>query len=113
MFTGIVRGTAQIGQIQEAEGGKDFTLELSETVGSLHEGQSVALDGVCLTVAEINGRIVRFRVMNESLSKTTLGAKHENDLVNIEPSLTPTDELGGHLVYGHVDGKGTIQTLEQ
>jgi len=112
MFTGIIRGTARIRRIADAEGGKDMEMELGETVGELKEGQSVALDGVCLTVAEISGSAVRFRVMNESLQKTTMGTKAAKDLVNVEPSLTPSDELGGHFVYGHVDGIGTIQNIE-
>lgn len=112
MFTGIVRGTAYITHIREADGGKDWIASLSETIGALHEGQSVALDGVCLTVAEIAEDTVRFRVMNESLSKTTLGHKTEGDRVNIEPSLTPNEELGGHFVYGHVDGIGHIVSLQ-
>jgi len=113
MFTGIVKGTARIEHISEAYGGKDFVLQLSDTVQNLSEGQSVALDGVCLTVAEVIGRTVRFRVMNESLSKTTLGYKQKNDSVNVEPSLTLADEVGGHFVYGHVDGSGTIQNIER
>jgi len=113
MFTGIVQGTARIHAISDADGGRDMHMELAETVGKLDQGQSVALDGVCLTVAEVTGDAVRFRIMNESLQKTTLGSKEVGTLVNVEPSLTPSDELGGHFVYGHVDGIGTIRRLEQ
>jgi len=113
MFTGIVQGTARIHAISDAHGGRDMHMELAATVGKLDPGQSVALDGVCLTVAEVTENAVRFRVMNESLQKTTLGSKEVGTLVNVEPSLTPSDELGGHFVYGHVDGIGTIRRLEQ
>ncbi len=113
MFTGIIRGTARITHIAEADGGRDMEMNLADTVGDLYEGQSVAIDGVCLTVAEVDTPRVRFRVMNESLSKTTLEIKETGDLVNIEPSLTGEDELGGHFVYGHVDDIGRIETIEQ
>ena len=75
-------------------------------------GDSVAVDGVCLTVVEYDQGCLRFDVSRETLLRTLLGSKLNGDLVNLELALLPTSRLGGHFVTGHVDGVGYLESLE-
>ena len=108
MFTGIVAGT---GRIAELEGNDviriviDFAMVSTE---GLEEGASVSVDGVCLTVVDINGKYISFDVIPETLSLTTLGEKIVGNWVNLERALKMGDELGGHLLSGHIMGVGEI-----
>ena len=76
-------------------------------------GASIAVQGVCLTVAEISGDVIAFDVIGETLDKTTLGALKSGDHVNLEPSLRMGDSMDGHIVQGHVDGTARIATVRQ
>lgn len=107
MFTGIVQGVGTIKQIQPKEDGYFFSIE-SSLFPPLKEGASVSIDGVCLTIVEKTGDTARFEVMAETVKKTAFEKKKEGDRVNIEPSLRLGDEMGGHVVMGHVDGVGRV-----
>tara|TARA_B110001452_G_scaffold253324_1_gene243916 strand:+ start:773 stop:1378 length:606 start_codon:yes stop_codon:yes gene_type:complete len=108
MFTGIVAG---MGRICHIEGNDviriiiDFGMVSTER---LIEGASVSVDGVCLTVVEIDGQMVSFDAIPETLSLTTLGEKIEGHWVNLERALKVGDELGGHILSGHILGVGEI-----
>ena len=108
MFTGIVAGT---GRIAELEGNDviriviDFAMVSTE---GLEEGASVSVDGVCLTVVDINDKHISFDAIPETLSLTTLGEKIVGNWVNLERALKMGDELGGHLLSGHIMGVGEI-----
>ena len=108
MFTGIVAGT---GRITELVGNNviriviDFAMVSTE---GLEEGASVSVDGVCLTVVDINEKYISFDVIPETLSLTTLGEKIVGNWVNLERALKMGDELGGHLLSGHIMGVGEI-----
>ncbi len=114
MFTGLVQAT---GTIERAPSG--VRLRWSASHGSwgpadLALGDSVAVDGVCLTVAERLADGFRADVSEETLGRTTLSAKADRRAaVNLEPALRLADRLGGHLVSGHVDGLGTVQAVER
>ena len=108
MFTGIVAGTAEIIKINENNGLRSFSIDLQAFLGDLVIGASVSIDGVCLTVVSINGSIVDFDVIGETLQRTTMSMKKEGDIVNIERSLKFGDELGGHILSGHVMTKARI-----
>lgn len=113
MFTGIVQGKFPIVAIEEKTQLKRLTVELSsEVVSGLKQGASVSVSGVCLTAAEINGNLVSFDVMLETLKKTTLGLLQIGNLVNIERSAKVGDEIGGHNVSGHVTGMAEIVHIE-
>ena len=102
MFTGIVR---EVGRVVTFDDGRlvvDATTEAAP-------GDSVAVDGVCLTV--VDGGRLAFDLVPETLSRTTLGGLRPGDGVNIEPALRAGDPLGGHYVQGHVDGVGTIRSV--
>ncbi len=103
MFTGIVQGTGRLLAKQRIGGGMAFDLEAGFELSDPEEGESIAVNGVCLTAYEIKGRRFRVDVSPESLSRTTLGSLNVGDTVNMERALQLSDRLGGHLVSGHVD----------
>ena len=108
MFTGIVAGTGEISSIA----GEDvirFVIDFSTvSTDGLVTGASVSVDGVCLTVVEIDSPKISFDAIPETLQKTTLGTKQVGDSVNLERALKMGDELGGHLLSGHIMGMGKI-----
>lgn len=109
MFTGLVQA---VGWIQRR--GSGVVVEGCAPFGPLSLGDSVAVDGVCLTVADCVGEGFRADVSEETLGRTTLGRKSERGAaVNLEPALRLSDRLGGHLVSGHIDAVGHVQAIEE
>ncbi len=108
MFTGIVTGTAPILRIDEGEGFRKITVELGDFLDGLETGASVSLDGVCMTVVSIDSGMVAFEAISETLDRTTLSERSEGDLLNVERSMRLGDELGGHILSGHVMGTAEI-----
>ncbi len=108
MFTGIVE---ERGRVIEA-GPARIVIEASVVDRDADIGASIAVNGVCLTVVERSGGKLAFDVSPETRSRTALGALHEGDPVNLERPVTLTTRLGGHLVQGHVDGVGTVRSIE-
>ena len=107
MFTGLVQA---MGRIQRR--GNGLLVEGADPFGPLSLGDSVAVDGVCLTVAECVGEGFRADVSEETLERTTLGRKAERGgAVNLEPALRLSDRLGGHLVSGHIDAVGEVMAV--
>jgi len=114
MFTGLVeaRGTVQL--LEQSGSSIDLTLEISELItNDAHIGDSVAINGCCLTVVEISAGSLKFQAGSETLAKTNLGQLSEGDQVNIERPLAANARLGGHFVQGHVDGVGSIQSIDR
>ena len=108
MFTGIIAGT---GQLTSISGDDVIRIQIdfsTVSTNGLETGASVSVDGVCLTVVEINTSVVSFDLIPETLEKTTLGEKEVGDNVNLERALKMGDELGGHLLSGHIIGVGEI-----
>ena len=105
MFTGIVQGLGTIKSIEEGNGITTFSIACPDTQ-NLAIGASVAIDGVCLTATSIKDKLVTFDVIPETLERTTLGERVVDDEVNIERSLRYGDEVGGHLLSGHIIGRG-------
>lgn len=111
MFTGIVQSTAPVVSLSDKQGIRRLELQCdTELVRDLKTGASVAVDGVCLTVVANKEGKVSFDVIGETLSLTTLGQLQVSDRVNIERSLRYGDEVGGHILSGHVDAR--VQLLE-
>jgi len=108
MFTGIVLGKVPIIDIIDKGDVTAFTVDLSGFDEGLEIGASVSIDGVCLTVTEINNSIVSFDVIQETLSRTTLGDLEVDSIVNYERSLKFGDEIGGHLLSGHIIATGLV-----
>ncbi|MBU0946383.1 MAG: riboflavin synthase [Proteobacteria bacterium] len=103
MFTGIVAGIGRLLARHSAGGGMAFDLEAGFELNNPVEGESIAINGVCLTAYHIQGPKFTVDVSPESLSRTTLGALSVGSLVNMERALQLSDRLGGHIVSGHVD----------
>ena len=107
MFTGIVQGLGTIKAIDEGDGITTFSVLCPDTQ-DLAIGASVAIDGVCLTATSIEGELVTFDIIPETMERTTLGERGVGDEVNIERSLRYGDEVGGHLLSGHIIGRGLV-----
>jgi riboflavin synthase len=112
MFTGLVEALGGIVSL-EAKGEQARLLISIPFVGELALGDSVAVNGCCLTVAEISGGMVAFDVLAQTLRVTSLGKLSEGSIVNLERALRVGDRLGGHFVQGHVDAVGEIVSLEK
>jgi riboflavin synthase len=112
MFTGIVQKVGIVKSLQRRAQSAELKLEIGEFAEDVKVGDSVMVDGVCLTVTELNELLVCFDVGTETLAKTTLGGLRKNDPVNIELAMRPDDRFGGHFVSGHIDGTGTISVIE-
>jgi riboflavin synthase len=102
MFTGIIERTLRVNAVSDAPHFRRVSLEMPWV--DVKHGESVAINGCCLTVAEIDGNQLRFDVIAETLDKTNLGSLQPGDRVNAERSLRVGDHLDGHFVQGHVDG---------
>lgn len=108
MFTGIVRECAPVLEKKIDRRGARFKLESSRVGPSLGVGDSVSVDGVCLTVVEVGPGYFSVEVTPETLKRSTLGQRRPGETVNLEPPARLSDFLGGHLVQGHVDGVGEV-----
>lgn len=105
MFTGIVR---ELGKVEAFDGSR-LVVEAPATSAAI--GDSIAIDGVCLTVVERNESSYAFDVVGETLSRSTLGGLAAGARVNVEPALRAGEPLGGHMVQGHVDGVGRVRSI--
>jgi len=104
MFTGIIQSIGQVLEREEKSGDLRFAIKTHfSQPEKIKLGDSIAMDGVCLTVTDINGDQVKVDVSVETVEKTTVGDWQVNRLLNLEPAMTLQDQLGGHLVSGHVD----------
>jgi len=108
MFTGIVVRMGTIVEKRPREGGIRLRIEAGPLAAESGIGDSVAVNGCCLTVVEREGDILGFDVIPESLSRTSLGSREIGGTVNLELPLRPTDRMGGHFVQGHVDARGEL-----
>jgi riboflavin synthase len=107
MFTGLVR---EVGTVASMVNGR-LTISAPETAHGVQLGDSVAIDGVCLTVVAFDESSLSFDAVPETLSRTALGTLDQGSRVNLEPALRAGDPLGGHYVQGHVDGVGSVQSV--
>ena len=107
MFTGLIEGTGRVISVEEGAMGR-----LAINVGQLAEdtsvGDSVSVNGVCLTVSKSDAETLVFYAMPETLRRTALGGLREGGIVNLERAMTPEKRFGGHIVQGHVDGVGEV-----
>ena len=109
MFTGIIEAVGEIVSIENRAGDKRFTVATGKLdLGDVKLGDSIAVNGVCLTAVELPGNGFVADVSGETILKTGLGLLKKGTRVNLEKALTPTTRLGGHLVSGHVDGVGEV-----
>ena len=112
MFTGIVRERGRVVSLAGGEGGLHIEIEAPETATLTAIGDSVDVDGCCLTATAVQNGRFSVTAVPESIARTTLGDLAEGDEVNLEPALRAGDPLGGHYVQGHVDGVGRVSSVE-
>ncbi|WP_047865846.1 riboflavin synthase [Rubrobacter aplysinae] len=110
MFTGLIENT---GHVSEMSGGGDggmhrLVISAPSLAGDVGLGESISVNGVCLTVGSVEQGRVTFNAMRETLRRSALGDLAEGDPVNLEPAMAVGDRLGGHMVQGHVDGVGHV-----
>ncbi len=112
MFTGIVEETGVVRSFAEQDQAWRLELEAKTILSDLKIGDSVSVNGCCLTVVAIDGQVLSFDLLDESIRKTSIRSLAQGSLVNLERALLPSTRMGGHFVSGHVDGLGTIRNIE-
>jgi len=113
MFTGIVEGTGRLTRITRKRGISTLEIDLGAMRKGLKKGHSVCCEGVCLTAVRFSGNRMSVEVMQETLDCTNLGRLKAGDGINIERSLKLSSSLGGHFVFGHVDGQARLVSIEE
>ena len=109
MFTGIIEET---GVLKEQNGG-NLVIQADKVLEDVHLGDSIAVNGVCLTVTEFQKNWVRADVMAETLRRSSLGTLKKGSRVNLERAMAADGRFGGHIVSGHIDGTGTVENMQR
>jgi riboflavin synthase len=108
MFTGIIQSIGKIAKLQKTSTGLNITVDCGALSNKIAVSDSVAVNGICLTVTNISGQNVQFDVVKETISKTNLSKLRTGEKVNLEPAIRAGEPFGGHFVQGHIDGIGAI-----
>ena len=109
MFTGIIQATGKLKKENNT-----YLIEICDNLFDINIGDSIAVDGICLTVKEHFNKSFSVDISEETMKKTSLGGKSIlNSIVNLEPALRLSDRLGGHIVSGHIDGMGEVVDIEK
>jgi riboflavin synthase len=112
VFTGLIREVGRIAAVDGGEDGVRLEIDAPRTAAAAAVGDSVAINGVCLTVVAVSNGRFAFDAVPETLARSSLGRLEAGSPVNLEPALRAGEPLGGHYVQGHVDGVGTVRTVE-
>ena len=113
MFTGIIEETGKISAFEKHSGGAKIYISANVVTNDTNQGDSISVNGVCLTALEITANSFSADVSNETLEKSTLGNLKLGSVVNLERAVTPSTRLGGHIVQGHVDARGKFISAVQ
>ncbi len=111
MFTGIVEEVGRVSSIRKGAHSAVLTIAASKVLEGVHLGDSIATNGVCLTVTSFDAQGFSADVMHETLNRSSLGKLHGGSLVNLERAMAVDGRFGGHIVSGHIDGTGRIRNL--
>ena len=109
MFTGIIEELGKVGSVEFDGGNARIVIEARTVTEGTRDGDSIAVNGVCLTVLDVLEGSFAADVSRETLERSTLGSLRPGSRVNLERAVTPATRLGGHIVQGHVDGRGTFE----
>lgn len=112
MFTGLVQGIGSVSKVIEHEDSIELELEIGVLAKEVSRGDSISVNGTCLTVTKIDSERISLDVMKQTLLLTNLKDTHVSSQVNLELAVLPTQRLGGHLVQGHIDGVGVVVKKE-
>ena len=113
MFSGIIESLGTIREFVHSQESAAMVIETKTNFSSLDEGESIAVNGVCLTIVNFNESMLRMDLGTETLSKTSFKNSKVGDQVNLERSLTPSSKISGHFVSGHVDQVGKVLNIEE
>jgi riboflavin synthase len=115
MFTGIVKGVGMVTSVSKSKSGAEIIIRirLGKFSRGLKNGDSVCINGACLTVTRLSKSEAEFQIISETIRRTNLGQTKPGEMVNIERSLKVGDRLEGHFVLGHVDGTGVIEDIQR
>jgi len=113
MFTGLIEEKGKVIRTEPGPGGMRLTVEARMISGDVKLGDSVSVNGACLTAVEVSPPMLKFDVVRETVERSTLGRLKPGDSVNLERPLRAGDRLGGHMVLGHVDGIGTVREIRK
>jgi len=112
VFTGIVRELGSVEALEESKAGARLRVRAPETAGGTAVGDSVSVNGVCLTAVEVQDGVLAFDAVPETLRRSSLGRLGAGSPVNVEPALRAGEPLGGHIVQGHVDGVARVRRAD-
>jgi riboflavin synthase len=113
MFTGIINNTGKIHKWQPTQDGGILYIKPKRKFTGVKTGESIAINGCCLTVTSYKNNVLQFDVSDETMRKTALGAYEKSDTINMERAMQAKDRFGGHFVLGHVDGVGKIKSVKE
>ena len=113
MFTGLIETVCIVKSARQSESAMLLSIDLGELADDGRIGDSIAINGVCLTIARLEGSIATFELSGETLAKSTLGKLKPSSQVNVERAIKASDRFGGHFVQGHIDGTATIRAIDK
>lgn len=113
MFTGIVEEIGTVQTVQHSGDNSFIKIRAEKILSDVHDGDSIAVNGVCLTVTDFSNNIFRADVMNETLNRSSLGSLRNGSPVNLERAMPANGRFGGHIVSGHIDGTGVISDIKK
>ena len=112
MFTGIIEDVGTVRAVQHSGSHSFIRIEAKTVLEDVHRGDSIAVNGVCLTVTQFDSMSFQADVMNETLRRSALGSLTNGSHVNLERAMPANGRFGGHIVSGHIDGTGTVTRME-
>ena len=113
MFTGLIEAICVVKTASRTAGAMQLAIDMGPLSDGTKIGDSIAINGVCLTIAQLTGSVAGFDVSSETLIKSNLGRLKTGSKVNVEPAMRAGDRLGGHIVAGHIDGTAIIKAIEK
>jgi len=113
MFTGLIEAVCTVKSVRRGENTMLLSIDLGELADEGRIGDSIAINGVCLTIARLEGGLATFELSGETLAKSTLGKLKPSSQVNVERAIRAADRFGGHFVQGHIDGTATIKAIDK
>jgi riboflavin synthase len=111
MFTGLIESVCQVKSLGKTSGSMQITIDLGSLVKDTRIGESISINGVCLTVTSISGQVATFDVSGQTLERSAIATLKIGDKVNVERAMLATARFGGHFVQGHIDGTAKIKNI--
>ena len=113
MFTGLIEKVCSVRTIHHKADSMKLVIDMGEIASECNIGDSIAINGICLTISKLEGNLASFDVSAETIARTSLGKLNSSSQVNIERAMKANERFGGHFVLGHIDGTAKIQAIEK